>query len=224
MPIIRTNVRFNFSGQESKVPEINAKTVPNRRNRQYEKRLDSILKAAARVMASDGFEGASVRKVAAMAEIGLSGIYYYFKSKDEMLFALQENTFSSLVESLKEKLPEAVSAEDKLRAVIDNHLQFFSRQMDDLKVCSYEIESLSGRYYDEILQIRRGYFRLVRDVIAENISESSAIDPDLAALFLFGSLNWMFMWYDPARNSEIDRLSDQLMRIFEKGIKANQAG
>jgi AcrR family transcriptional regulator len=202
--------------------EISEKTVPSRRNRQYEKRLDSILKAAARVMAVDGFEGASVRKVAAEAKIGLSGIYYYFKSKDEMLFALQEDTFSSLAESLEEKLARLESPEKKLRAVVENHLQFFSRQMEDLKVCSYEIESLSGRYYDEILKIRRRYFGLVREVVAENIPTSSAIDPNLAALFLFGSLNWMFMWYDVERNRDIRELSSQLIKIYLDGIKATQ--
>lgn len=204
------------------MPEISEKGVPSRRNRQYEKRLGSILKAAAGVMAKDGFEGASVRKVAAEAKIGLSGIYYYFKSKDEMLFALQEDTFSSLVESLEEKLRKLQSPEEKLRAVVENHLQFFSRQMEDLKVCSYEIGSLSGRYYDEILKIRRRYFGLVRDVVAENIAGSSGIDPNLAALFLFGSLNWMFMWYDVERNRDIGNLSSQLIKIYLDGIKATQ--
>lgn len=201
------------------MPEINEKTVPSRRNRQYGKRLDSILKAAARVMAVDGFEGASVREVAAEAGIGLSGLYYYFKSKDEMLFALQEDTFSSLVDSLEEKLVELKSPEEKLRAVVENHLQFFSRQMEDLKVCSYEIESLSGQYYVDILKIRRRYFASVRNVVGENIPASSVIDPNLATLFLFGSLNWMFMWYDPGRNRDITELSSQLIKIYLEGIK-----
>jgi len=200
------------------MPEVALKTPPNRRNCQYEKRLDSILKAASKVMAEVGFEGASVRKVAAEAKIGLSGIYYYFKAKDEMLFALQENTFSRLADTLEERLEKTGSARQKLKAVIDNHLHFFSEHMDDLKVCSYEIESLSGRYYKEIMQIRRRYFSLVKNVVAENIPVGSKIDPDLSALFLFGSLNWIFMWYDPKRNADIDSLSKQLLKIYLEGI------
>jgi len=198
--------------------EIAAKTTPNRRNRQYEKRLDSILKAAAGVMAEVGFEGASVRKVAARAEIGLSGIYYYFKSKDEMLFALQENAFSLLVERLEDRLEKADTASERLKAVVDNHFQFFCENMDDLKVCSYEIESLSGEYYEKVLKVRRRYFGLVKEVVAENIPAGSKIDPDLSALFLFGSLNWIFMWYDAEKNSDIDMLSSQLMKIYLNGI------
>ncbi len=202
------------------MPETSTKSIPARRNRQYEKRLGSILKAAAEIIANDGFEGASVRKVAARAGIGLSGIYYYFKSKDEMLFAVQENTFSMLVNSLEQKLKIAHSPVDRLKAVIDNHLQFFSQQMNDLKLCSHEIESLSGAYYDEILKIRREYYKLVRDVINENIPGSGCIDANLAALFLFGSLNWMYMWYDRKINPDLEKLSNQLLKIFLEGIKA----
>lgn len=202
------------------MPKARTKQVTSRRNSQYEKRLSSILKAASRTIAKDGFEGASVRKVAARAGIGLSGIYYYFKSKDEMLFALQEHTFSTLVSSLKQRLNSASSPEAKLRAVIENHFQFFATNMDDLKVCAHEIGSLSGVYYKKILRIRREYYKLVKDVVAGLIKRPEHYDANLATLFLFGSLNWIYMWYEPKRNSDIGKLSDQLVKIFLNGIKA----
>jgi len=191
-----------------------------RRNRQYEKRLNSILKAASKVIARDGYEGASVRKVAARAGVGLSGIYYYYKNKDELLYAIQKNTFTTLVELLKARLSESNNPQDKLRAVIKNHIEFFVNNINDLKVCVHEIESLSGAYYKDVLKIRREYFRLVREIVAENLPEGEKLDPALVSLYLFGSLNWIYMWYDPAKNSDVSVLSDQLMTIFTKGIIA----
>ena len=121
------------------------KTPATRHHNKYNKRLSSILRAASKVIAKDGFEGASVREVAAKAKIGLSGIYYYFTSKNELLYALQYHTFSTLVQLLKERLEISTSPEEKLKAVIYNHFQFFVNNMDDLKVCVHEIESLSGK-------------------------------------------------------------------------------
>lgn len=190
-----------------------------RRNSQYEKRLNSILKAASKVIAKDGYEGASVRKVAAKAGIGLSGIYYYYKNKDELLYAIQEHTFSTLVGLLKQKLSGANSPEDKLRAVIDNHINFFVNNINDLKVCVHEIESLSGSNYKNVLKIRHEYFELVKEVVEANLSKKSDFDPALVALYLFGSLNWIYMWYDSEKNSDISQLSDHLMKIFTNGIK-----
>ena len=188
--------------------------------RQYEKRLNSILKAASTVIARDGYEGASVRKVAARAGVGLSGIYYYFKNKDELLYAIQTNTFSTLVELLKERLSGLDDPREKLRAVISNHVEFFVNNINDLKVCVHEIESLSGANYKDVLEIRREYFELVRDVIAENLPGDNSLEPALVSLYLFGSLNWIYMWYSPQINSDPSVLIDHLMAIFTKGIKA----
>jgi AcrR family transcriptional regulator len=204
----------------SRVPAEKARPVVTRHNDQYEKRLASILKAASKVIARDGFEGASVRDVAAQAKIGLSGIYYYFTKKDELLYALQHHTFSTLVSLLRERLKTAATPQKKLRAVIDNHFEFFVNNMDDLKVCVHEIESLSGKYYKSVLAIRREYYRLVRNVVAENIGKRKQAT-NVAALFLFGSLNWVYMWYDPDKNSDIEELSNQFADVFLNGIKAD---
>lgn len=201
------------------VPQVKPQSAATRRNAQYQKRLASILRAASKIIARDGFEGASVRDVAARAKIGLSGIYYYFDSKDEMLFALQHHTFSTLVTTLRERLQQAQSPEARVRAVIDNHFKLFVNNMDDLKVCVHEIESLSGEYYRKVLEVRREYFRLVRSVVAEFVGRSK-YKADVATLFLFGALNWVYMWYDAEENADIDKLSDHFMKMFLDGIRS----
>jgi AcrR family transcriptional regulator len=158
--------------------------------------------------------------VAAKAGVGLSGIYYYFTNKDELLYAIQKNTFSTLVELLKCRLAGLEDPKDKLRAVIENHIEFFVNNINDLKVCVHEIESLSGPYYKDVLKIRREYFRLVKDVVTENLPKGKKLDPALVPLYLFGSLNWIYMWYNPQINSDVSVLTDNLMTIFTKGIKA----
>jgi hypothetical protein len=121
---------------------------------------------------------------------------------------------------LQEKLAKLSSPEDRLKAVFDNHFQYFANNMDDLKVCVHEIESLSGKYYKNILKIRQEYYRLVRGVVAEVI-ELEDYDTNLATLSLFGSLNWIYMWYDKEKNQDIDKVSSQFLRVFLNGIKAS---
>jgi AcrR family transcriptional regulator len=202
------------------MPPAKTKNSSTRRNKNYQQRLAVILKAASKIIARDGFEGASVRKVAAEAGVNLSNIYYYFESKDEMLFKLQKHAFTTLKESLEHRLEVAYTPEAKLKAVIENHFDFFSTNMNDLKVCSFEIESLSGTYYRRILKIRREYYKLVKDVVAETASKGKGkrVDLNLATLYLFGSLNWIYMWYDPKVNSDIGKLSNQMLKIYLNGI------
>ena len=200
--------------------QVNGKPTPERRNSQYQKRLSSILRAASKVIAREGFEGASVREVASKAKIGLSGIYYYFNGKDELLYALQHHAFSTLIETLKERLAKLSRPEKRLKAVFDNHFEYFAHNMDDLKVCVHEIESLSGKYYKNVLKIRQEYFRLVRSVVAE-VTGKQDYNTNLATLSLFGSLNWVYMWYDQEKNVNIDKVSSQFLKVFLKGVKAS---
>jgi AcrR family transcriptional regulator len=197
--------------------QINGKPAPERRNSQYQKRLSSILRAASKIIAKDGFEGASVRDVAASGKIGLSGIYYYFKSKDEMLYAIQHHAFSTLVEQLQERLKTAKTPEDRLKAVIDNHFRFFVENMDEFKVCVHEIDSLSGKLYRSVLEKRQEYFNLVRKAV-DGIYGKPSYETDLATLFLFGSLNWVYMWYDPKKNADVNKLSSTFLKVLLNGI------
>ena len=198
-------------------PGMEARPTTTRRQVRYEKRLSSILRAASRVIARDGFEGASVRDMAAKGRIGLSGLYYYFKNKDELLYAIQHHAFSTLVSSLKESLKASASPDVKLRAIIYNHFKFYVENMDEFRVCVHEIESLSGKQYKSILKIRQEYFHLVRQVVGEAF-HGTRYEIDMATFFLFGSLNWVYMWYNPEKNSDIDRVTSQFLRVFLNGI------
>jgi DNA-binding transcriptional regulator YbjK len=193
-----------------------------KRQARYEKRQGSILRAASKVIARDGFEGASMRAMAAKGRIGLSGIYYYYKNKDELLFAIQHHAFSSLVESLKERLATLDNSEQKLRAIIENHFTFYVENADEFRVCVHEIDSLTGKYYKRVLAVRQEYFRLVRDEISKVLGRSQ-YEIDMATFFLFGSLNWVYMWYDPVKNSDIKKVTTQFLKVLLNGINCSKA-
>lgn len=192
-----------------------------RRQAKFEKRSFSILKAASKVIAREGFDGASIRSMAGQSRIGLSGIYYYFKNKDELLFAIQHHAFSTLVGRLSEKFKACDTPEDKLRATIENHFQFYVENKDEFKVCVHEIDSLSGKYYKDILEIRQKYFRLVREAVSE-ISHRSHYEIDMATFSLFGSLNWVYMWFDPVKNADIQEVTTQFLQVFLNGINGSK--
>ena len=63
---------------------------------------DQILDAFYELLINDDIQHISVRKIAKQAGIGKGSIYYYFKSKDEMLNALIKRTYAGTLEMAKE--------------------------------------------------------------------------------------------------------------------------
>src|SRR3954470_16335312 len=95
----------------------------------HDQKLEFILRNAARIFAEKGYHSTSMRDIARATNVSLAGLYYYCKSKEELLFLIQDNCFGRVHERLQERLREASGAIEKLRLVIENHLSFFAANM-----------------------------------------------------------------------------------------------
>jgi AcrR family transcriptional regulator len=192
------------------------------RTSQYDERLAAILTTAAQIIADEGYEKASMRKIAARAGVSIAGLYYYLNSKEEALYLIQLCTFDSLVKHLKSRLHAHAHepAEARIRLAIENHLRHFLEHLPELKVCARELESLHGEAYRKVLERRREYYRITRGLIEELCEDSAQkLDSDMATLALFGMLNWVYMWYNPRRHRDVEALGEQLSSIFIDGIR-----
>lgn len=183
-------------------------------------RKAGIRKRAAAVFAEKGFDRASIRDVAKAAELSLAGLYYYFRGKDEILFDIQHEAFSTLLDAHAEALAGVKDPEAKLKRVIDAHLTFFAGNIAEMKVMSREAEQLKGEFGERIGELRRRYVRLLRGILDE-LGERRAlrdVPTSVAVFILFGMMNWMYTWYDPARDGSATDLGQAVKDIFLHGL------
>lgn len=187
----------------------------------YDQRLGHILEATCGAIARLGYERASMRAVAKAAGVSLAGLYHYFDSKEKMLFLIQFRTFSALHQSLLEKLHGVEDPVEQLRVMIRNHVGYFAANMDALKVCSHELDTLNGAAYEETRDIRRKYYALTRAIIDRLIDAragGASLNRHVLTMSLFGTLNWLYRWYDPARGPSVATVANQIASQFLHGI------
>lgn len=187
----------------------------------YDDRLNHILAVATTLIAQSGYERASMRAVAKEAGISLAGIYHYFDSKEKMLFLIQFRTFNSLLGNLREKLHGVEEPVEQLRVMVRAHVCYFAANMPALKVCSHELESLAGPAYEQTRLIRRQYYELSRDIVTRVLdvhAPDCAIDRHVATMALFGMLNWLYRWYNPAKDRSPAGLANQIIEMFLNGV------
>src|SRR5258705_4501296 len=186
--------------------------------RPYDERLDALLAAAARVFAERSYHATSMRDLAAASGVSLAGIYYYVKGKEELLHLIQERCFTQVLEGAKAAIAPETDAGERLKAFIRHHVAFFAAHMAEMKVLSHEANSLTGVGQRRVNAIKRHYVDLLEKLLKDASPDERAVDRSAAAYMLFGMMNWIYNWYDPAGEIDPERLAELIARTFIGGV------
>jgi AcrR family transcriptional regulator len=189
----------------------------------YDAKLESILRTAAVIFAEKGYHQASIRDIARATRVSLSGLYYYFQSKEELLFLIEDHALGTLLARLEAAVASTDEPREKLRLLIDNHLRFFVQNMAEMKVLSHEAESLTGEFRANLNGRKRRITRIATEIL-EEIDPQSPLDARVSAFSLFGMMNWVYAWYRPDRDVGVDRLVTDMTRIFLHGFLSGPGG
>jgi AcrR family transcriptional regulator len=193
----------------------------------YDQKLEFILRTAARIFAEKSYHSTSMRDISRATNVSLAGLYHYCKSKEELLFLIQDNCFGRVLERLEQRLLEVADPVTKLGIFIENHLSFFAANMSEMKVLSHEAESLRGDLYTHVSTRKDKYTKLARKIlreVQENQDSKQQIDLTVATYALFGMMNWIYNWYDPHGKLKVSDLADNLLKLFLNGFLSNGTG
>ena len=199
--------------------------MPAESQSRYDQKLVHVLKTSAAVFADKGYHSTSMRDISRATKMSLSGLYYYFKSKEELLFLIQDYCFSTVIGDCRRLLEGVDDPVGRLKLLIENHLNYFVNNMNEMKVLSHEGNSITGDLFRKVNSKKRQYVDLVIDLLGEIASERRVerVDVRVAAFSLFGMMNWSYNWYSPRTDLDVAELSDQMTRLFLTGFIGDKA-
>ena len=135
-------------------------TAPPPQDSRFDRRLSEILDYATEVFAEKGYEGASMRDLSRLSGISLAGLYYYFESKEKLLYFIQQHTFNTIMERLRQRLATSNDPETRIRIFVHNHVDYSVAKQKAMKVLSHEDDVLKNGYGAELAAIKREYYRI----------------------------------------------------------------
>ena len=191
----------------------------------HDQKLELILRTSARIFAEKSYHSTSMRDISRATGVSLAGLYHYCKSKEELLFLIQDHCFGRVLEQLDKRLKGISDPFEKLRVFIDNHLSFFAANMAEMKVLSHEAESLGGDLHEHVSTKKEKYARLARKILREIHEQRRVkhqIDLTVATYALFGMMNWIYNWYDPRGKLSVSQLVDNISRLFLSGFLSQE--
>ena len=188
----------------------------------FDSRRDGLLATAARVFAARGYHRTSMRDLAKASRMSLAGMYYYVAGKEDLLFDIQRGCFERVRQGAETAMAGAATPEERLAVFIRHHVRFFASHMDEMKVLSHEAESLSGARLEQVRALKKAYVGLCEGLLAalDEPDGGRRTDLHVAAYTLFGMMNWIYTWYDPAGPVGVEELAESICRLFLNGYAA----
>lgn len=183
------------------------------------KRVDSILAGAAEAFSKSGFAATSMRQIAKATDTSLGAIYYHFDGKESILRAIIASNFRRVQESLDERLEGIDDPQAAFDVFVANHIEFFARHLDEMRVMSHELDTLTGEAGAEIATLRRSYTERARAILSDLRPDMDPAERQVALLCLFGMLNWTYRWFHTVEPGLAPAdLATQMATLFLRGF------
>jgi AcrR family transcriptional regulator len=203
--------------------------LKERREREIEERRRQILDAARTVLFESGMQGASINRIAKMAELGVGTIYSYFKSKEDIFIDLQEEGLSLLADAVQEAAASAERPADKIRKIVRAYLDFSTQHKNYFAIINYFLSSPDIMFTADLKrQVHEHGSRILSHVVAAvqtGVQQGvfKPVDADRYAVMLWANMNGLIQFkklentilignhYDDLCEYAIERLIDILL-------------
>lgn len=199
--------------------------MPSEPPSKYDQKLVHVLKTSAAIFAEKSYHSTSIRDISRATGMSLSGLYYYFKSKEELLFLIQDYCFSTVIEDCRKLLAGVDDPVHRLKLLIENHLNYFVQNMNEMKVLSHEANAIAGDLFKKVNTKKRQYVDLAMSLLEEiaRTYNVKGLDIRVATFSLFGMMNWIYNWYNPRKDVDVAGLSQNITRIFLSGFLGDKS-
>ncbi|MFQ6613331.1 MAG: TetR/AcrR family transcriptional regulator [Fidelibacterota bacterium] len=198
-------------------------TIIERKAREKEQRRMSILMAAEKLFARDGYTATSLDQVAQEVEISKGTIYLYFKNKEDLFFTLIRERFETLIQKVTEKIAETQTLEELVTVGIRVMLDETRKQHYLFRLTSAEqtkIKSISHRELrSQIMSIRDTYIRALEMAIDNFIPKGLNVSSRSIALVMTGAINAVMVeWMISNQTIDLEPLKNDIAKIILQGI------
>lgn len=171
---------------------------------------EQILTSAATLFSVRGYHAIGIRELADSVGLSTSTLYHYYRTKQDILFAVIDRFVSEFAHRLTVALRDtSVPPRARLERAVIDHVVLTVTRREELLVGGPVLNALDAKQRARINALRRGYRDAVIDVIREGVAagEFRVTDPVLTATALLDMLDGVRAWYRPREHLSLSELA-----------------
>ena len=183
-------------------------------------RHEEVLNAGLRVFAQKGYRSATIEDIAGELGFTSAALYYYVKSKQDLLLQTVYRPINTLIESAEKDEAVDRTSTEKLTAFIENHILLMIEHRDWFTVMLRDQSFLPEGNIEELKKRDRQYRKIFVQVIDEGnkSGEFSVENPRVSSLVILGALNWTLQWLQPGGDLDPEVVAKEISKTLLNGI------
>lgn len=190
-----------------------------------EARRDEILRTLGEFLRDRHLSSLKMQDIADRLGMTKGNLYYYFKSKRDILFHCHMKAMQRSLAALEEVQAASGSPGDRLHTLLVRHVRSIA---DDTysAVLLTDMEMLSQAQRRRYIALRDNFEHGVRSLIEEGIRDGEFLAQDvrLSGFAILGAINWISHWYKARGPSKSEDVATAFADFFCRGLRGSGPG
>jgi TetR/AcrR family transcriptional regulator, cholesterol catabolism regulator len=168
-----------------------------------------------------GYAATSMQQIADAVGLSKATLYYYVKSKDDLLFVILEEVNLAGEEIIAEVIAMPVSPLRQLAAYVRAWVRFNVDHLPEATVYTRDLNQLARRRLRVVEAGRQRRFEFVTQLVRTAQAEGEVgpdADADAVAHVTLGLVGYMHTWYRPDQSAGAVELSDLMASMVMGGL------
>ncbi|HLT26739.1 MAG TPA: TetR/AcrR family transcriptional regulator [Zeimonas sp.] len=163
---------------------------------QYELKRQAVIAEAIRAFGHKGYQNTSLDDIASRLNVTKPALYYYFKSKKELLYECHNLAMDIGDRAIEYVESQPGSGLEKLQRLVEYYIDNLTRELSAPAIL-HEIDAMRPEHRRRILQRRRKFDRLMRGLVEEGIADGTIepCNPKLAVFWFMSAINGIPRWF-----------------------------
>jgi len=195
---------------------------PFNRDAQYAAKRRAVIRSAAGAFRRRGYHNTSMVLIAKSLGLSKAALYYYVKSKEEILYECHIMVYDAMdaaVKSVRGHRSKKMS-DNGLEKLKRLYGAFAALMTSDGLALLADVDSLKGEYQATVLARRGKIERAVNRIVERGMKDGSIkkADPRITVFFFMGALNWLNVWYEPGGRISGEEITEAFVEQMSIGI------
>ncbi|GIX46710.1 MAG: TetR family transcriptional regulator [Candidatus Tectimicrobiota bacterium] len=180
-----------------------------------------IVAVAARLFKEKGYRATTLEDIAAAVGMLKGSLYYYIRSKEELLYLVVRDPIRQAYTRLEEIVASQAPVATKIAQAITNHMTLFHRHYPHIAVYLHDFPHLMHKLQQSVRETPKQYQRLWTTLLAQGVASGELrrdLDVKIAAYAILGMCNWVYRWYDPRGKLSAEEIAALFTRMILEGV------